>query len=506
MLKNENARYTFTSHGGGLKLVELTHYPETVSQRRGKTKTDRFATLNTLAPVPVLAIAGEGLQEDGIFKLTPVGSGVRAEKVLTNGLIVVKEFRLGTNYLVEATVRIENTTTQTQTLPAREVVIGTATPMSVQDNGMAVGIAWFDGNKLQSANSSYFSSRGFMCTPRIPPAEYRAGQSNVGWAAAQNQFFTLVAMPTEPAQEVVTRPIHLPPFPATTTNAAPTAAPQGFQTALAYPQTALNPGEKLERHIFLFAGPKEYRTLARIGAQFHNEADLVMGYGGFFGGIGRALLLAMNWIHQTIHIGYGWAIVTITVLIKVLFWPLTQASTRSMKRMQALQPQMSAIKEKYKDDPMKAQKKTMEFMKENKVSPLEGCLPMIIQIPVFIGFYRMIQSAIELRGASFLWVGDLSKPDTLFIIPGFNFPFNLLPLIMGATMLLQARMTPQSPSADPMQQKIMKYMPLMFLVFLYNFSAGLTLYWTVQNLLTIAQMKLTKAQPAAASTAAKPKR
>jgi YidC/Oxa1 family membrane protein insertase len=141
-------------------------------------------------------------------------------------------------------------------------------------------------------------------------------------------------------------------------------------------------------------------------------------------------------------------------------------------------------------------KKLMEFMREHKVSPLGGCMPMLLQMPVFIGFFYMIQSAIELRGAGFLWVADLSQPDTLFFIPGLNFPFNLLPLLMGATMLWQSHMTPPSPGMDPMQQKMMRYMPLMFLVFLYNFSAGLTLYWTVQNLLSIAQMKLTKtAQP-----------
>jgi YidC/Oxa1 family membrane protein insertase len=178
-----------------------------------------------------------------------------------------------------------------------------------------------------------------------------------------------------------------------------------------------------------------------------------------------------------------------------------------MKRMQALQPQMNAIKEKYKDDPVKMNKKTMEFMRENKVSPLGGCLPMLLQIPVFFGFYSMIRSAIELRGASFLWVADLSQPDTLAVIPSLGFlpgigipgvglPINPLPLVMGVTMLWQARLTPPSPGMDPMQAKMMRYMPLMFIVFLYNFSAGLALYWTVQNLLTILQTKLTKAASA----------
>jgi YidC/Oxa1 family membrane protein insertase len=130
---------------------------------------------------------------------------------------------------------------------------------------------------------------------------------------------------------------------------------------------------------------------------------------------------------------------------------------------------------------------------------LGGCLPMLLQIPVFFGFFMMIRSAIELRGAPFLWVADLSQPDTLFYAPG-GFPINLLPLLMGATMFWQAQLTPPSPGMDPTQQKIMKYMPLMFMVFLYNYSAALTLYWTTQNLLTILQTKLTKTVPPATTT------
>jgi YidC/Oxa1 family membrane protein insertase len=134
---------------------------------------------------------------------------------------------------------------------------------------------------------------------------------------------------------------------------------------------------------------------------------------------------------------------------------------------------------------------------------------MLLQIPVFFGFYKMLQSAIELRGASFLWACDLSQADTIWFIPFLNdFPLNPMPLIMGATMLWQARMTPISPGMDPAQQKIMKYMPLMFMFILYKMSAGLTLYWTVQNLLTIAQMKLTKAknEPVATAPAPAPKK
>jgi YidC/Oxa1 family membrane protein insertase len=173
-----------------------------------------------------------------------------------------------------------------------------------------------------------------------------------------------------------------------------------------------------------------------------------------------------------------------------------------MKRMQLLAPEMKALKEKYKDDMQKFTQKQWELYRKHKVSPVSGCLPMAIQMPVFIGFFMMIRSAIELRGAHFLWIADLSKPDTLFMIPGLTFipfistpaglPFNLLPLLMGGSMLWQSHLQPPSPGMDPTQQKMMRYMPLMFLLMLYNYSSGLALYWTVNNVLTVAQTKLTK--------------
>src|SRR5581483_829394 len=186
-------------------------------------------------------------------------------------------------------------------------------------------------------------------------------------------------------------------------------------------------------------------------------------------------LICMNGMHA-IGLPYGLCIIAITVIIKLIFWPLTASATRSQKRMQALQPQMKAIAEKYKDDPAKKNEKTMEFMKQHKINPMGSCLPSLIQIPVFFGFYYMLRSAIELRGVHFLWAYDLSQPDTVAFVAGF--PVNPLPLIMGVTQFWQ-----------------MQLMPLMFLVFFYKMSAGLTLYWTVSNLLSVIQMKMTRATP-----------
>ena len=503
VITNARVCYTFTSRGGGLKSVELLDYPESVSPRwKREMATNGVATLNTRAPVPVLAILGDAsLVGDGNFTLTKTDDGIRAEKPLANGLRILKEFHLNSNYLVQASVRLENASGQPLTLPAQEWVVGTATPMGPDDNGMNVGAMWCNGTNTVDRGATWFSGAGFGCFRGTPRTEYLAGSNNVVWAAVHNQFFTLMAMPKEPAFQVVLRPVNLP-SPATD-NQTPGAPPQGIQTALVYPSQTLAAKQSVERQIVFFAGPKEYRRLARIGEEFQNRADLVMAFGSFWGFFAKALLLAMNWLHDVTRLGYGWVIVLITVIIKVLFWPLTAAATRSMKRMQALAPEMAALKEKYKDDMQKFTQKQWELYRKHKVSPMSGCLPMAIQMPVFIGFFTMIRSAIELRGAHFLWIADLSKPDTLFMIPGTHFPFNLLPLLMGGSMLWQSHLTPPSPGMDPAQAKIMRYMPLMFLVFLYTYSSGLALYWTVNNVLTIVQTKLTKMNqpPAPAATA-----
>ncbi|MBI5774308.1 MAG: membrane protein insertase YidC [Verrucomicrobia bacterium] len=509
-VESASARYTFSSHGGGLKLVELRGYPAAIACGANKNAdTNKLASLNTKAPVPAMTLlGGEAVQGDGVFKLAKSGTGVRAEKELPGGLVLVKEFQPSTNFLLAVSVRLENRSAQSLSLPPQELVIGTATPLNAHDNALLMGLYWYNGVKAEHIQETWFANSSFLgCVSGSTQrrTEFLGGQGDVAWAAVHNQFFTMVAIPKERAPHVIARHLNLPAPTAAEVAADPKAVrqPFGFQTAFLYPASTLAPQQVVERKFDIFAGPKEYNNLARLGARFGNNLDLVMDFGGFFGWFAKMLLLSMNGLHGW-GLPYGLAIIAITVIIKVLFWPLTNASTKSMKRMQELQPQMNALKEKYKDDPKKMNQKLMEFMRDNKVSPLGGCLPMVLQIPVFFGFYTMLQSAIELRGASFLWACDLSQPDTLFMIPGIDFPFNLLPLLMGGTMLWQATLTPPSPGMDPTQQKIMKYMPLMFMVFLYNFSAGLTLYWTAQNLLTILQMKITKTSAPAAPAAPAP--
>jgi YidC/Oxa1 family membrane protein insertase len=500
VLTNKDARYTFTSRGGGLKTVELVQFPESISLRYQNTSgatSDKVASLNSHALVPTLAILGDpALVGDGNFTLTATANGVSAVKLLPNGLRLEKDFEISSNYLVNTRVRLENNSDHVLTLPAQEWVVGTATPMDVDDNGMSVGTMWYDGAGMKDVVPSWFSAGMFGGAAKT---QYLMGSNNVYWAAVHNQFFALIAMPptNEPALHIVGRPINLPWL----STSATTRTPVGIQTALVYPGLTLAAHGTADRSLTLYAGPKEYRGLARIGEAFQNKADLVMNF-GFFGFFAKALLLGLNWIHDVTTLGYGWTIVLITLILRAMFWPLTAASTRSMKRMQALSPELNALKEKYKDDVQKLTQKQWELYKKNKVSPLSGCLPMMVQMPVFIGFFTMIRSAIELRGAHFLWVTDLSKPDTLWLIPGINFPFNLLPLLMVAVMVWQAHLQPPSPGMDPGQQKMMRFMPVIMLLFLYSYSSGMALYMTVSTLAGVVQTKLTKINPPTAAAVA----
>ena len=349
-------------------------------------------------------------------------------------------------------------------------------------------------------------SRLFPGTPRW---QYSEGASNVVWADAHSQFFTLAAIPSNPAPRVVIDKIAVPPPDLSqATNSTSAFLTNGYQTSLFTPPRRWSRGRRRKLAFHVLRRAKEYNRLARIGAQMGNNLDQLMDFSGVFGFFSKLLLLGMDGLHNSCNLPYGLTIIAITVIIKVVFWPLTNASNKSQKRMQALQPQIKAIADKYKDDAVKRNEKTMEFYKQNKVNPMGSCVPTLIQLPVFFGFYWMLRGAIELRGAHFLWAFDLSQPDTVATLGGF--PVNPLPLVMGATQLWQSHMMPPSPGMDPGQQKLMRYMPLLFIMFFYRMPAALNLYWTVQNLLSILQLQLTRTTtatvPAPAAPVAKKKK
>ena len=492
-LTNDTTVFTFSTRGGGIQSFELLGYPVHTGCLPNAPTNHGLATLNLAAPLPAFTLTGGGF-DGAAWNLRAVGGGIGvvAESVLPSGLAVIKEFLPTTNYVLKHRLVFTNTGSAPVSIPEHNYVVGTATPLSPHEPLIALGAHWQNGDKPESVTESYFANRTLGCFPGTPRLEYRGGNGSVRWAAVNNQFFTLATLPVEAAAGFRSVQIDLPPPSAEVLaqDSRALAKPVGFETSLVYPATVLAPGQMVERFYTVFAGPKEYNTLVKLAQDTKTDVDVLMGFGGFFGFFAKTLLIAMNGFHGW-GLSYGMAIIVITIIIKVLFFPLTHASTKSMKRMALLQPEMTRLREKYKDDPQKMNLKMMEFMREHKINPVAGCVPILIQIPVFIGFYQMLNAAIELRGTPFLWACDLSGPDTLFIIPGLGLPFNLLPIFWAASTWWQTSLTPMSPGMDPAQQKIMKFMPFMFFFVLYNMASGLTLYWTVQNLLGVLQTKLT---------------
>jgi len=254
---NDNAVYVFTSRGGGLKEIELTKFPETITRKRkDQAGVRNVATLNAPSHLPVLAVLGsEALIGDGVFTLTSTATGVRAEKTLTNGLRLVKEFTPSTNYLLYATVRWENTSSSGIVLPAQEWVVGTSSPMGPYDDGTVVGLMWFDGRKTHDTTTAFFSDKKFGCIPTVPKAEYRDGTSNVVWLASYNQFFAIIAMPESVGQQVVARPIEIPRPTEGRFSATDSPLRKGMEATLTFTATNIAPGQVLEQRANLFIGP-----------------------------------------------------------------------------------------------------------------------------------------------------------------------------------------------------------------------------------------------------------
>jgi YidC/Oxa1 family membrane protein insertase len=236
------------------------------------------------------------------------------------------------------------------------------------------------------------------------------------------------------------------------------------------PETQVPAGGKAQFREKLFVGPKLQSQLAATGPRLERTVDF-----GILTVLAQPLFAGLNWVHGLVG-NWGWAIIIVTALIKLLFYPLSQASGRSMAKMRTVAPRMKQIQETFKDDREKLGRAMMELYKKEKINPLAGCLPMLVQIPFFISFYRVLLESVEMRQAPFLlWVNDLSSRD----------PFFVLPLLMGAAMFAQFKLNPAPP--DPMQAKIMQFMPLVMTGMMAWFPCGLVLYWLTNTLLTIAQ-------------------
>jgi YidC/Oxa1 family membrane protein insertase len=243
-----------------------------------------------------------------------------------------------------------------------------------------------------------------------------------------------------------------------------------YSAGVILPLGQIEPGAQVTQQVLLYAGPQDQDKLAAIAPGLDRTVD----YGWL-----TVIAAPLFWVLKTLHgwVGnWGVAIILLTVLIKLLFYPLSATSYKSMARMRVLAPKMQRLKEQYGDDRSRMQQAMMDLYKTEKINPLGGCLPILVQIPVFIALYWVLLASFELRQAPFmLWIKDLAAPD----------PYYILPILMGATMIIQTRLNPEPP--DPVQAKVMKIMPVAFSVFFFFFPAGLVLYWLVNNVLSILQ-------------------
>ena len=495
ILETEDSSYIFTSEGG-VKTVELKE-PHVVMGKNfdllwGTNNGDVNSTpikLNHGVDLPVFALVGV---DDSEFSINTGRNLVTMVSTNQAGIRITKEFSADTNYLLHSTITLANSKSEPITLNQRKLMLGTAMPLQADGGYPVWGAQWHNGEDMEDIDEGWFANRTLGCIPGTARPYFMSAGQPVKWVGIHNRFFTMCTIPMEGATggQVYSTKTNQPLPNDPHEEGEQYVHLTGVLASLQFDAKVLQPGESIVQQFTTYAGPKEYQVLKAHSQTFKKTSlESTMGFDGFFGFFATILLRSMNGIHS-FGLGYAMCIIVITIIIKILFWPLTKKSTVSMKRMAAYQPQMAEIREKYKDDPQKMNKRIMEFMREHKINPMGGCLPILIQLPVFFGFFTMLRSAAELRGAEFLWACDLSQTDTVAYVAGF--PINPLPMIMGVTMLLQARMTPVSPTADATQQKIMKYMPLMFIVILYNFSAGLTLYWTLSNMLSIVQTKLTR--------------
>lgn len=278
--------------------------------------------------------------------------------------------------------------------------------------------------------------------------------STGGWVAMQQHYFLSAWVPDASSKNVIyTR-----------------SADNNYTIGVVSSPITIKPGDSKTIGAKLYVGPEITHVLQTIAPGL----DLTVDYGWLWF-LSSALFAVMKAIHGVVG-NWGWSIVLVTLLIKLAFYRLSASSYRSMAGMRQLQPKLQALRERYGDDKAKMSQATMELYRQEKVNPLGGCLPILVQIPVFIALYWVLLESVELRQAPFiLWINDLAAAD----------PYHILPIIMGGTMLIQQRLNPAPP--DPMQAKIMMFLPVLFTVLFWNFPAGLVLYWIVNNTLSILQ-------------------
>ncbi|WP_310600180.1 membrane protein insertase YidC [Desulfobulbus sp.] len=382
---------------------------------------------------------------------------------LAEGFTVVRTLTFkGDSYLVKVEYKVQNTTDKAlQVSPALTLTNEPFAHAAGNSEFLFHGPAAYANGKLVETKLKSLTEGPVVL------------QGKISWAGFIDNYFMTAVVPTSGNAVTVTQQ----------------GSEKQARTVISEGILGIGAHEAKTFAYSLYFGPAKLNILEAAGNDLAKSVDY-----GWFDVLGKPMLWLLNFFHAFTG-NYGVAIILLTVLIKLLFWPITQKGMKSMKNMQKLQPKIAKIRERYKGDPAQMNQEIMTLYKTYKVNPIGGCLPMLIQIPFFFALYRVLMAAIELRHAPFmLWINDLSAPDRLWI--GFDIPYlhgiPILTLLMGASMYFQQKMTPTA--ADPTQARIMQFLPIVFTVMFINFASGLVLYWFVNNLLSMLQQYLINRQ------------
>lgn len=484
-LETPEAIFTFTSIGGGLKHAEF---------KNQKNGTEGPVRMNRHGTSPIGAIAEGPDRMEGIgYEFVDPAPGAAGKTVvlsgrLPSGLLATKTWSLvetgnpGDPYRLDLKIRLTNPGDTTVNLENFSLFLGTAAPLDTIERPEQTGFVLRDDRNFSFTAVTSFAGGWFSKEKSIITEPLTRGD----FAGVANQFFATVVKPVEPGESLLWSK-------ASEISLAPGAKPvKAIRAGLRFPAVVLAPEEKREFAYQVFTGPKENRMLRKMGEDWGQ----LMNY-GFFSPFSRFMNWSLWWVHAGMDKmsgkwSWGLAVLVLTLLLRIVIWPLYNRSNRTMKRMSKLKPEIDKLKEKYPDDPQKMNQEMMKLYRVYGVNPLGGCLPMFAQLPIFFGFYSMLLHAVEMRGQSFLWVNDLSLPDTLGVIAGI--PINPLPIVMAITSFAQMAMMPNT-GGDKTQMMIIKLMPFFFLFICYNFASALALYWTTSNIFSIAQTWLSNRLP-----------
>jgi YidC/Oxa1 family membrane protein insertase len=457
----------FSNVGATIKSFKLKRYRETVD--KDSPPIELVNVKKGMGDFLRFGFADGGDKNDlpltyesdrSIIQVTP-GSApalLRFRSLTSDKLMITQVYRFYPDqYRIDLQVQVENLS-QASIERSFQTILNALPPEGKKSYYSYIGLMALSDGKLKKLKIKKKSTEQLVT-------------GNIGWFAYENGYFMSAVVPETPVNASFTG--HM------LTSGVLSGR---FQT----PPVKVAPSEKVTSSYLLYLGPHELETLKHFGKNLDKAVNF-----GWTDIIARPLLYLLRFCHKYVH-NYGIAIILLTILIKILFWPLTHKSYKSMKEMQKLQPRLAKLREKYKGNKEAMNKEMMALYKTYKVNPMGGCLPMVIQIPVFFALYRILGDSIELRHAPFmLWINDLSAPDRLFHfafkVPFMSPPYGIpvLTLLMGASMFIQQKMTPTP--GDPSQAKIMMFLPIIFTVMFINFPSGLVLYWLVNNILSIGQ-------------------